>query len=56
VSAITRSTELEFRGSLWLWSADLSPVGQDSYFQLVLMLDEFSRSVARLSEVHIFPG
>jgi hypothetical protein len=36
-----------------VWQADLAPVGQDAYIQLVLMLDEFSKSTARLAEVHV---
>ena len=35
------------------WFADLAPVGQDAYFQLVLMLDEFSKTTARLDQVHV---
>ena len=46
----------ERTGNLIAWQADLAPVGQDAYFQLVLMLDEFSKSVARLAEVRIAPG
>ena len=38
---------------LLVWQADLAPVGQDAYIQLVLMLDEFSKTTARLTEVHV---
>jgi hypothetical protein len=35
------------------WDADLAPVGQDAYFQLVLMLDHFSKTIQRLSEIRV---
>jgi hypothetical protein len=41
------------RRDLLVWQADLAPVGQDAYIQLVLMLDEFSKTTARLAEVHV---
>ena len=41
------------KGEAVVWRADLTPVGQDAYIQLVMMLDEFSKTIARLAKVHI---
>jgi hypothetical protein len=43
----------ECEGEVIAWQADLAPVGQDAYIQLVMMLDEFSKETARLAEVHV---
>ncbi len=51
--AISYCSEPECEGDSLMWQADLAPVGQDAYFQLVMMLDEFSKTVSRLAEVHV---
>jgi hypothetical protein len=43
----------EWIGESLFWQADLDPVGQDAYFQLVMMLDEFSKTKARLARVDV---
>jgi hypothetical protein len=43
----------ERKGEAIAWQADLAPVGQDAYIQLVMMLDEFSKTTARLAEVRV---
>jgi hypothetical protein len=53
VPAISECSVPRRKGDLLVWQADLTPVGQDAYIQLVLMLDEFSRTIARLTEVHV---
>jgi hypothetical protein len=52
-TAITYCSVPERQESSVIWYADLAPVGQDAYFQLILMLDEFSKMAARLTEVHV---
>lgn len=40
-------------GDSLVWQADLAPVGQDAYFQLVVLLDGFSKTTFRLTEIHV---
>lgn len=42
------------RGNDWItYHLDLTPVGQDAYIQLVLMLDEFSRTAAPIDRIEV---
>ena len=52
-AVISHCSVPERREDTITWVADLAPVGQDAYFQLVMMLDEFSKTTARLAEVHV---
>jgi hypothetical protein len=53
IPVISECSALKRKGDLLVWQADLAPVGQDAYIQLVLMLDEFSKSTAKLSEARV---
>jgi hypothetical protein len=54
-SQINACSGLQQAGTNITWHADLNPIGQDAYIQLVLTLDDFSRRIAPLAEIQIRP-
>ncbi len=50
---ISACSVVELKEQTCEWYAELDPVGQDAYFQLVLMLDHFSQTIHRLLEVKV---
>jgi hypothetical protein len=53
LAMISHRSVPERKEEIIAWQADLAPVGQDAYIQLVMMLDEFSKTTARLAKVHV---